>query len=112
MELDTEIEFIKEGEESMASKYMMRAPIITIMGHVDHGKTTLLDQFRTSFNKCAQEFGAITQSIGAFTIKNENFKVHYDRDKSFSLVEGKGRELSEQTYGEITFIDTPGHEAF
>ena len=58
------------------------------MGHVDHGKTTLLDAFRYTKKSLAEaEFGLITQSIGAFTIKTE-----------------KGNE--------ITFIDTPGHEAF
>ena len=63
------------------------------MGHVDHGKTTLLDAFTTDFNKCGDEYGEITQSIGAFTV---------------NLPEICG-ELSEQ---EVTFIDTPGHEAF
>lgn len=59
------------------------------MGHVDHGKTTLLDQFRQSKGKtlAEQEFGLITQTIGAFTIRTRSKK-------------------------EITFIDTPGHEAF
>lgn len=65
------------------------------MGHVDHGKTTLLDAFRTDFNKCKEEFGAITQSIGAFTIQMP-----------------KGVSDKGESVEEATFIDTPGHEAF
>ena len=64
------------------------------MGHVDHGKTTLLDAFRTDFNRCGEEYGEITQSIGAFTI---------------TLPKICGTELAES---KATFIDTPGHEAF
>ena len=87
MEKEEEKKALTEVDKKLLKK---RAPVVSIMGHVDHGKTTLLDSIRASKHKIvATEVGGITQSIGAYTVYLDN-----KQEKK------------------IVFVDTPGHEAF
>ena len=87
MEKEEEKKALTEVDKKLLKR---RAPVVSIMGHVDHGKTTLLDSIRASKHKIvATEVGGITQSIGAYTVYLDN-----NNEKK------------------IVFVDTPGHEAF
>ncbi|MGL4757940.1 MAG: translation initiation factor IF-2 [Patescibacteria group bacterium] len=101
MSSDEDLSLIKSFDASLDEGSMVpRPPVVTVMGHVDHGKTTLLDTIRKT-NVVAGEAGAITQHISSYQIEYPSKTITNDK----ALIKGK------KGY-KVTFIDTPGHEAF
>src|SRR3989344_3865441 len=88
-----------------------RPPIVVVMGHVDHGKTTLLDRIRKS-NVAEREAGGITQSIGAYEIEVPLKAEPKSRESEANRGIPRQPRDDSPEIRRITFIDTPGHEAF
>ena len=103
----------KEKEQELSEEYLdkkenlvPRPPVVVVMGHVDHGKTSLLDAIRKT-DVVAGESGGITQHISAYQVKIRNPKSQIPNPKQTQNPKSKVRNTQL-----ITFLDTPGHEAF
>ena len=124
----------KEVEKKENGNLIPRPPIVVVMGHIDHGKTTLLDFIRKTNavsaalkegeprpvagresgppSVAAGEAGGITQHIGAYEIVYKQINADSDTDKGGLNISGNQRDNLRKLANKITFIDTPGHEAF
>lgn len=94
---------VSPQDAARRATWTTRSPVVTVMGHVDHGKTSLLDRIRRT-SVAASEAGGITQGISAFSVPIKT--------SSTSSTSDENGQNSDRTPGKITFIDTPGHAAF